>query len=94
MIFDLGATELGSVTSMAGAVDTLERFVPAVLGHAYVMLQIDAAAAVETTAVKLAVAALSDSTVIVDWVWQPNGEMQFIPSAWRSSSFSAVKNLY
>ncbi len=97
LIAGLGEVELEEITDLLddeGLPIVLERFVLAVMGEAYVMLQIDAVAQPETTAVKLAVTALSDSTVSFDWVWQPNGELNFAPTATATRSFSAIKSLY
>lgn len=93
LIDDLGDLPLADVIAMA-PLDSLERFVPALLDHAYGLLQIDAEAAPESTAVKLRVTALTDSTVSFDWVWQPNGEDSFQPSAVSARSLGAIKALY
>ncbi len=97
LIADVGEEPLETVTDLLddeGAPLELLPFAAAAEGHAYVMLQIDAAAAIETTAVKLAVTALSDSTVSFDWAWQPNGEWEFVPVSTEASSLSAIKALY
>lgn len=60
----------------------------------YVMLVIDTAAAIETTAVKFTATEVTDSTVTFDWAWQPNGSREFIPTSQESASFSEVKSLY
>ncbi len=97
LIAGLGPMALEDVENMLDAEGEpliLERFGLAVQGDAFVMLQIDAAAQPETTAVKLVVTELSDSTVSFDWVWQPNGERSFVPTSTEGSSLSAVKALY
>jgi hypothetical protein len=97
LLAGLGPVALEDVTDMLdpeGEPLPLVRFVLAAPGEAYVMLQIDNAAQPETTAVKLAVTALSDSTMSFDWVWQPNGEREFVPTSTETRSFSAVKSLY
>lgn len=97
LIVGLGPVALDEIDDMLDAEGlplVLERFVLAAPGEAYLMLQIDADAQPETTAVKLAVTALSDSTVSFDWVWQPNGERLFVPTSTEARSLSAVKALY
>lgn len=97
LIADVGEETLESVTDMLddeGQPRELLAMTTASEGHAYVMLQIDAAAAIETTAVKLAVTALSDTTVTFDWAWQPNGEREFVPVSTEASSLSAIKALF
>lgn len=84
-----------ALADVAGMDDAgLTAFAGACEGCAYVMLQIQAGADPETTAVKFAVVALGDSTATVDWVWQPNGTFDFIATATARRSFGAVKALY
>ncbi len=98
LIAGLGVMELNEIPDILddeGVPIVMQRFVLAAMDEAYAMLQIDAAAQPEITAVKLAVTALSDSTVSFDWVWQPNGEWSFVPPTKTATrSFSAVKALY
>ncbi len=72
----------------------LIRFAPVEDGFAFVLLQIQQHQTPETTAVKLEVTSLGDSTVAFDWVWQPNGSRQFIPTAAGECSLSELKALY
>jgi len=94
---DLGERPLGGVVDMLdeqGEPVPLVSFAPAVLGHAYALLQVQAGADPETTAVKFEVTALADSTLSFDWAWQPNGSREFIPTAGAAASLSAIKALY
>lgn len=83
---------IDEIASMAGI--ELDRFMAVEEGFAYVLLQIQANAAVETTAVKFEVTSLSDSSVSFNWVWQPNGSRHFIPTASEESSVSGLKALF
>jgi len=83
---------LGDIAGMADA--ELAAFAGACDGCVYVMLQIQVGADPETTAVKFAVTSLGDSTATLDWVWQPNGTLDFIASATARRSFGSVKALY
>jgi hypothetical protein len=96
-IADLGERPLGAVADMLddeGDPVPLVSFATAVLGHAYALLQVQAGAVPETTAVKFAVTALADSALSFDWAWQPNGTREFIPTSSRASSLGAIKVLY
>ena len=96
-IADLGERPLGAVADMLddeGAPVPLLSFATATLGHAYALLQVQAGATPETTAVKFALTALADSTLSFDWAWQPNGTREFIPVGTASTSFGAVKAHY
>ena len=85
--------DLEAMASMPDSL-LLTRFVPAQEGHAYLLLQIRAGAAVETTAVKFELSALADSSATFNWVWQPNGSREFIPTATREQSLSAIKRVF
>lgn len=93
LIASLGDTVgIDEIASMAGV--ELERFVTVEAGFIYVLLQIQADAAVETTAVKLEVTSLSETSVSFNWVWQPNGSLEFIPTAVEETSLSRLKALF
>ncbi|MCB1164153.1 MAG: hypothetical protein R3C71_08410 [Candidatus Krumholzibacteriia bacterium] len=97
LIADLGERGIDTVADMLdelGAPVALERFAIAAPGHSYALLQVQAGAAIETTAVKIEVTALADSLVSFDWAWQPNGTRTFIPTASEPTSFGAVKARY
>ncbi len=97
LIADLGQRPLGEVADMLdeeGAPLPLVSFATAALGHAYALLQVQAGAAPETTAVKFAVTALDAASLTLDWAWQPNGTREFIPVAGAKTSLGAIKALY
>lgn len=97
LIADLGEQPLATIADLldeTGDPVALASFVPAVLGHAYGLLQVQAGAAPETTAVKFAVTALDAAALTIDWAWQPNGTREFIPTRSAASSWGAIKALY
>ena len=97
LIADLGQRALGEVADMRGedgAPLPLLSFATATLGHAYALLQVQAGAAPETTAVKFAVTALDAASLSIDWAWQPNGSREFVPVASAATSLGTIKALY
>ena len=97
LLADLGAQPLAAVADLLdpeGDPLLLTSFVEATAGHAYALLQVQRGAEPETTAVKLAITTLGDSLISFDWVWQPNGSREFIPTAAARGNFGAIKARY
>jgi hypothetical protein len=63
----------------------------AVDGDAYVLLQIQAEAQPETTAVKFRLTNLNAGQIHFDWAWQPNGSRYFMPSPAEVMDFGTLK---
>ncbi|MDP6418758.1 MAG: hypothetical protein QF492_01080 [Candidatus Krumholzibacteria bacterium] len=89
---DAGFTDLESVASMEDV--ELGALAEAEEDGIYLLLQIREGESPESTAVKFQVKSLDENTLVFDWVFQPNGTMDFIPSSLRSGSFSEIKALY
>ena len=89
LIDSIGEVDLESVTGMDG----LELSVHKEAGEdcTYVLLQIREGAEPETTAVKFRITLLEDDRLELDWAWQPNGSMNFTPSAVGLRSLGEVK---
>ena len=89
---DIG--EIVGLRDEQGAEPAWERFAAVEPGFAYLLLQIQAGASPETTAVKLEITAVGAESVEFDWSWQPNGSDNFVPTPVSRSSLGAVKAIY
>jgi len=97
LLADAGALPLEAIANLLDAEGDplpLASFATATAGHAYALLQVQRGAEPETTAVKLAITALGDSLISFDWVWQPNGSREFVPTSAASGSLGAIKAHY
>jgi len=91
----LGTTApLESVTGAEGEGVEWAVHEEALEGCCYLLLQLQEGAEPEVTAVKFRITLLEDESLELDWVWQPNGSMDFVPSAALESSLGSVKLLY
>ncbi len=89
LIAELGPVDLEDLTRIEDVEFAVTA--PVVDGDTYVMLQIQAEALPETTAVKFRVTLLGDTQTDFDWVLQPSGSLYFVPSASETMDFGELK---
>ncbi|MBC8367452.1 hypothetical protein H8E52_08580 [bacterium] len=92
LIGHLGPLDLGEIQHMVDV--ELSVTALAVEGDAYVLLQIQAEALPETTAVKFRLSNLSADQIQFDWAWQPNSSRYFEPSPAESMDFGELKRIW
>ena len=89
LIDSIGEVDLESVTGMDDQELSVHK--GADEDCTYVLLQIREGAEPEATAVKFRIMLLADDRLEMNWVWQPNGSMNFTPSATSLRSLGEVK---